>query len=283
MNAVVASMLAMPMPSASGIGARPKDDRGALKDDAWQRAILSASHESASDGGSAATASRLFDLNAVMAMPAAELPRAPSAPVSDVVAPPGAVGAATPRATAATHAAPVRALAAVASGRVHARGGESNPGGHDASPVASTASGSARGASTGERGSRPASPSREGNADGIRPAVLAAFAMPLARPERAFAAYAQALSAIPQACEAASSFTLASASSIAPVRVHVQWRGRVADVWIGLHRRAFDQLPDIRAGIQDWVASRGGVVGRLICNGERVDGAPTSSTFPGVL
>jgi len=66
-----------------------------------------------------------------------------------------------------------------------------------------------------------------------------------------------------------------------PVRVHVQWRDRVADVWIGLHRQAFDQLPDIRAGIEDWVVSRGGVLGHVVCNGEALARVASSISFLG--
>ena len=80
---------------------------------------------------------------------------------------------------------------------------------------------------------------------------------------------------------ATASFALVSRHTPLPVRVHVQWRGRMADVWIGLHRQAFERLPDIRAGIEDWVDSRGGAIGHLVCNGETLAGAAVPTDIPG--
>jgi hypothetical protein len=119
--------------------------------------------------------------------------------------------------------------------------------------------------------------------------VRAALAPASARADalQAIAGYVQAGSGLPAAGATApaagTDFTLATPASSMPVRVHVQWRGRVADVWIGLHRRAFDQLPDIRAGIEDWVGSRGGAIGRLVCNGETLAGVPSSPFTSGAF
>lgn len=99
----------------------------------------------------------------------------------------------------------------------------------------------------------------------------------------AIATYATAMSSAPVSTEASADFTIAAHSITTPVRVHVQWRDRVADVWIGLHRKAFDQLPDIRSGVEDWVTSRGGVLGRVVCNGETLTRIAPSSNFLGAL
>jgi len=68
--------------------------------------------------------------------------------------------------------------------------------------------------------------------------------------------------------DAVEEFDLPAQPGLAPVRVHVQWRGRVADVWIGLHRALAAHLPAIRAQIDSWLASRGGTLGQLTCNGD---------------
>ena len=104
-------------------------------------------------------------------------------------------------------------------------------------------------------------------------------------PVQAIAGYTQSIAAAgaSSVSEAGASFTLTTPASSLPVRVHVQWRDRVADVWIGLHRRAFDQLPDIRAGIEDWVDARGGALGQVVCNGETLSGVPSPYFTPGAF
>ena len=99
----------------------------------------------------------------------------------------------------------------------------------------------------------------------------------------AIANYAAAMSAAPTSRGREADFSLVSRATHLPVRVHVQWRARVADAWIGLHRQAFDQLPDIRAGLEDWVTSRGGVLGHVVCNGETLTRVPSSVQFLGAL
>jgi hypothetical protein len=63
-------------------------------------------------------------------------------------------------------------------------------------------------------------------------------------------------------------FDLPVRADFAPVRIHVQWRGRIADVWIGLHREFAEHLPAVRAQIDLWLDARGGTLGRLTCNGD---------------
>ena len=117
-----------------------------------------------------------------------------------------------------------------------------------------------------------------------RDMVAQSFAPALEAPlQQVIAKYAAAASAISFPAQRASDFSLVSRSSILPVRVHVQWRGRVADVWIGLHRDAFDQLPDIRAGVEDWVTTRGGVLGHVVCNGETLMRVTPSPSFSGAF
>ena len=286
MSTVGPNTLAWTMLMPTTVAVRPKEDPNAPNDGAWQRALVSASPASASSAVSAATASRLFDLNAAIAAPAAELVMAPSKLA------PAALMSSLKSDDAMLHAsrksdvAPVRVHAALAFPRVDTREVETSADRRPNQPaVDSTPSAAAKSAgrtAPGERAGKGASTSRAGAAERARSVALA-FATPLAGPERALAAYAEAMSAGSATSNAAISFTLVSTSSVAPVRVHVQWSGRMADVWIGLHRRAFNQLPDIRAGIQDWVSSRGGVVSRLVCNGERLSGAALSSSFQGVL
>ncbi len=290
MTAVATNNLPLPtsLPQAA-IAARSKDNSNTQNEGAWQRAFASAAHEPASsvNAASLAVASRLLDLNAAMAAPAAELDMAPSV-LEPFVALPSSAAAATSLhgpATVDSGPAPSRASAGhhrVSTGaRDTATSSESSASEAVSRSVASGSIDRSVRASPGAGPGKGEALARAAARDDAGPVVLA-LRTPLARPDQAFTAYEQAMSSS-AASDAAVSFTLVSRSSIAPVRIHVQWRGRLADVWIGLQRRAFDQLPDIRAGIQDWVSSRGGVVGRLVCNGERLEGTPIPSSFPGVL
>lgn len=286
MSVVGTNASAMPPQSVAAVAARPKDDQNAPSEGAWQRALVSASHGSESSSVSTAIAGRLFDLNAVIAAPASELALGlPKPAPADWLSMP-ARDVATPRATVESHRGPTRSSTSHASALVNVREADAIAGGRASEPVAGGVASAAvitQGRTTlGERSDKAVSTSRDGAPTDTRPVGLA-FASPLATQERALAAYAEAMSTNAAASDASNMFTLVPKSSVVPVRIYVQWRGRMADVWIGLHRRAFDQLPDIRAGIQDWVSSRGGVVGRLVCNGERLEGTPIPSSFPGVL
>lgn len=279
------------------VGPRPKDDTGPQGRDDWQRALVFAAQDvgSSSSAASLAAASRLFDLNAVMAAPIEELAMAPS--MTELAVSQGSPGVdrepqaqpqTQPHENTSVESSPAQSLPRVPPRFVRTDGRPleatevSNTGAHSEAGLASLALRRAAPSKTDERPAKAASTSPGPVSDDARSAALA-FATPVAGPEQAIAAYAQAMSTQSVASDTTTSFTLVSEPSIAPVRVHVQWRGRLADVWIGLHRRAFDQLPDIRAGVQDWVSSHGGVVARLVCNGERLEGAPTLSSFPGAI
>jgi len=156
----------------------------------------------------------------------------------------------------------------------------------DAGTAASSAPTGAVGAADGARRGHAPSDPRGG------PRLVDAVALPVgggapaltegASALQAVASYAAAMTASAPS-DGTADFSLSAQSSILPVRVHVQWRGGVADAWIGLHRQAFDQLPDIRAGLEHWVTSRGGVLGHVVCNGEALARVAPSVSFLGAL
>jgi hypothetical protein len=75
----------------------------------------------------------------------------------------------------------------------------------------------------------------------------------------------------PPACSASTHYLMAPPRI--PIQAHVEWRGTEADVSIGVPASALEHLAAIRTVIAEWVRSRGGVLGRLQCNGHSVDEA----------
>lgn len=275
MSAVQSNILA-PFPGASlATSARGSSTAPAPGDaGGWQTAMDTA-------GSAQGDAQRLLELNTVMPTPAARLSvldfpqmgasALPAASATHIVLRAPSPGGAANGATAPAH------------GQVPAPGiGEA--GLAPADPVdAATAQGST--SSVAQRVSRPAS-----DAPAAAPGDETLCALPIAHasfqetPHRAVAAYASASAASASGdASPAVSFSVASRATITPVRVHVQWRGRVADVWIGLHRSTFDRLDDVRRGVEDWVSARGGVVGQVVCNGETLAGTSNPIHFPGAF
>ena len=186
---------------------------------------------------------------------------------------PSASVRATPNASPLPSAHPAGGLAAVGEVRDADAAAQPTPHGAVAGP-----DGQRRGHASSDHGGGP----RPVDAIALPVGGAAPAPMEEAAALRAVASYAAAMSTSAPS-DGAADFSLFARSSSLPVRVHVQWRGRVADVWIGLHRQAFDQLPDIRAGVEHWVHSRGGVLGHVVCNGEALARVAPSVSFLGAL
>jgi len=280
-----------PSPNARGL---PQDGHG-MGGEAWQRALDGAGAGTVPPAGRAAEAGYLMTLANVGMMPSGAPAISPGAwmttdPHAPVAANPALHSSHAPQSPATVASpAPVCTRGAMAVR-------------HEVAPQPRVGSAPVEG--TGARlpvMARHTRPQREAPAAGrdagpshgsvpVPPVEQGVVAPALARTGavQAIAGYVRAASVLddagaPAARERRASFTLSALGSSVPVRVHVQWRGRLADVWIGLHRQAFEQLPDIRAGIDDWVGSRGGAIGCLVCNGETLAGAPSSSFTPGAL
>lgn len=56
-----------------------------------------------------------------------------------------------------------------------------------------------------------------------------------------------------------------------PVRVHVQWHGDTAQVWIGLDAAAALSSTDVVKAVTRWLHDQGQQAGRITCNGVAVD------------
>jgi hypothetical protein len=245
---------------------------------AWQSALVTASQEAQPAEASTAQAGYLLALGnlgaAALQAPwtaprtppargattdrGGEAPKAQHAEATGQTAPQPASGMRT------TFARPPAAVAADASVSTHP------------TPVAPA---SVRGAGEHSPASRRTSGERS---DHPHATALLRNALP-ASAAHALTAYAATTSAAAVPSDRDADFSVVPRATSVPVRVHVQWRERVADVWIGLHRQAFDQLPDVRAGVEDWVISRGGVLGHVVCNGETLTRVPPSSDFLGAL
>jgi len=244
--------------------------------DAWQSALVAASQDAQPAHASAAEASYLLALGNLGAATMQAPWTAPNSPPARgaVTARGGeaveaqradATGRPTPQSSSGTREpAKVRAATAVA------------PMSRRPSPVTAVSvadageHSSASRRTSGEQSDRPQATALPGNA---LPASAA----------HALTAYAAANSTAPAPSDREADFSVIARATNLPVHVHVQWRERVADVWIGLHRQAFDQLPDVRSGVEDWVISRGGVVGHVVCNGETLTRVAPSSDFLGAL
>lgn len=57
-----------------------------------------------------------------------------------------------------------------------------------------------------------------------------------------------------------------------PWRVHVQWRGVIADAWIGLDARAAPRAREVVAALHGWIRDQGGLPGRIVLNGQALAG-----------
>jgi hypothetical protein len=245
--------------------------------DAWQSALVAASQEAQPADASAAEASYLLALGNLGAATLQAPWTAPGAPlVRSAVSDPGGEAVKTQRADATGQSTPQASSGMRTPARSPTAAAALAPMSTRPSPVkaASVADGSGRSSASrrtaGERSDHP------------QAAALPRNALP-ASAAHALTAYAAANSAAPAPSDREADFSVIARATSLPVRVHVQWRERVADVWIGLHRQAFDQLPDVRAGVEDWVISRGGVVGHVICNGETLTRVAPSSDFLGAL
>ena len=60
-----------------------------------------------------------------------------------------------------------------------------------------------------------------------------------------------------------------------PVRVHVEWGSDGVRLWLGLSAEALSQQQWIAQQLRHWVASQGGRVAALFCNGQQMDVAET--------
>lgn len=282
--AQAASMSTLLPPVASAPDRTVQQDAGRPGDGAWQRAFETASQDAPPTTAIAAEASYLLALGNLGAAPVETQPQASAAlPAAPLPAPDAAAAAQQPDHVEADRQPAARAPSAARASvlaRTSALGEEAST--HAVSHAAVTATAApGPAARRGERASVPRRPAvSEGDHAG--PAALPRNASP-APAAHAITAYSAAMSAAAMPVEREANFSIVPRSTSVPVRVHVQWRDRVADVWIGLHRRAFDQLPDIRAGVQDWVTARGGVLGHVVCNGETLARVAPSIDFQGAL
>ena len=289
MTAAQATSMSMPfLPAASAPDRAVQQDGERSSDGGWQRALETASQDARPASAVAAEASYLLALGNLGMAPVAVVPLTPAAlPMSQEPVPHSAGEA--PRSGRVEVAAPPQAHVQ-SSAKIAARPAATVPakatGGEPSMPAASHGSAVAE-ASHGpmaSRGERASAAKRSASTEAARPDAVArpggAFA---AQAAHAITAYAAAMSGAPMSAEREADFSVIPRSTTVPVRVHVQWRDRVADVWIGLHRQAFDQLPDIRASVEDWVNSRGGVLGHVVCNGETLARVAPSFDFQGAL
>lgn len=53
-----------------------------------------------------------------------------------------------------------------------------------------------------------------------------------------------------------------------PIRMHVQWRGRQADIWLGLDAAQAHRLPELAGTIIGWLRASRHSLGGLVCNGK---------------
>ncbi|OWQ46381.1 hypothetical protein CDL60_12915 [Roseateles noduli] len=69
-----------------------------------------------------------------------------------------------------------------------------------------------------------------------------------------------------------------------PVRVHVQWQGDTAQVWIGLDARSAPPAAEVAGAVVRWLRDQGLRAGRITCNGAAlaVPDTPHPSTRPAV-
>lgn len=64
-----------------------------------------------------------------------------------------------------------------------------------------------------------------------------------------------------------------------PWRVHLQWRGAIADAWIGLDARAADLAREVVAALRAWIRDQGGEPGRIVLNGHALSDARPHPPF----
>ena len=269
------------LPALSPRGQTVQQDGQGASGDAWQSALAAASQDGQPANASAAEASYLLALgNLGAATPQAPWTAPNTPPARDAVTERAGTAAKAELADATGQSAP------------HPSSGARTPMGTPRGVPAAAAAGATfstrpspvAAASTAERGERSSASRRASGerSDHPQAAALPRNALP-ALAAHALTAYAAANSAAPAPNDREADFSVIPRATSLPVRVHVQWRERVADVWIGLDRKAFDQLPDVRAGVEDWVNSRGGVVGHVVCNGETLTRVAPSSDFLGAL
>ncbi len=296
MTATSAASMAIVLPLANSVPDRSVQQEGQGSGGAdWQRALQTASSQAEpASTAAAAQASYLLalgnlDVDPVEVLPAAlaTLPQ-PASPVP-VSSPQDAGQGAQAQAAEPSPAAPATHARAAAH-----KGAKSAVAARHASPDVSrrwlvSANAAAQpGAAEVRDGpssaSKPAASRRATSSQADRPETVpvphSAFA---AQAAHAITAYAAAMSGAPPAADREADFSFTPQSTKVPVRVHVQWRDRVADIWIGLHRQAFDQLPDVHAGVRAWVTSRGGVLGHVVCNGETLARVAPTFDFLGAL
>lgn len=75
-----------------------------------------------------------------------------------------------------------------------------------------------------------------------------------------------------------------SSQTRSPVRVHVQWQGDTAQVWIGLDARSAPPPAEVAGAVVRWLRDQGLRAGRITCNGAAlaVPDTPHPSTRPAV-
>ena len=69
-------------------------------------------------------------------------------------------------------------------------------------------------------------------------------------------------------------------SARSPVRVHVQWHGDTAQVWIGLDAAAALSSTDVAKAVTRWLRHQGQQAGRITCNGVAVDLSASAAGEP---
>ncbi|MEP6501870.1 MAG: hypothetical protein ABJD97_00950 [Betaproteobacteria bacterium] len=262
----------------------PSDNAGHPGNDAWQRAIDGAATGAPQSAASTDEARYLFDLNGLGAAPAHELPLS-RASAPQVLQTGRTSVASLPNRSQPASRNPLATSQSPAASSAHEREWQP-PVRERPTTVAHDLKG--QGPAVAISKVRSNGSGRTHPIEG-RPVTLSSSAptsspaVAGASPSYAIGVYAAAMSTAPQASDAGTSFSVTGGPSRLPVRVHVQWRGPLADVWIGLHRDALARLPDVRAAVVDWVRTRGGVIDRLVCNGETLAGNSNPLSFQGAL
>jgi hypothetical protein len=67
-----------------------------------------------------------------------------------------------------------------------------------------------------------------------------------------------------------------------PVRVHVQWQGNTARIWLGVDASQLDRLSELANRVSRWLSEQGFRLVSLVCNGQtwggQEAGAPASDS-----
>jgi len=253
-----ASINGLLVPQAVNVAARRDSPAGQGDGDAWLRAIAAARDDVGMDRR--ADARRLFELESAAPRPI------------------GQAGGPEPTAPARTPFSAASSLRwAVAEGPDQPMQAAATATPIHEAPPPSTLARPTISSSTGREPILSANDARDAG-----PSALAGPSARAGAPAIAGAVSSSSSSPVRQSVEATDTgFVAHVAPELPPVRVHVQWHGREADVWVGLHRSLFDQLPGIRAAIVLWLDARSGTLRKLTCNGDVLEMHATAPSFQG--